>query len=171
LIPWSAAQARSLGTIHLTQYTQADEGTGCREVVIRQPRQSQGQVGPQRHPGQGSASALPAALQTSIRSSRSSPSDYLVTCERTAATEGSSRGPDELYSMKSWPVTSNAAAKKTAKASWNKSSISSQRLYQAPIAQTRLETGVVPRKDTFRDARDRHAAVPMMRSEQTLART
>ena len=34
MIPWSAAQARSLGTIHLTQYTQADEGTGCGEVVI-----------------------------------------------------------------------------------------------------------------------------------------
>ena len=131
------------------------------------PSQSQGKS-PATPSRQGSASALlpPYGLQSDRARL---PSDYLTTCERTAATEGSSRGPDELYSMKSWPVTSNAAAKKTAKASSNKSSISSQR----SNCTTRLETGVVPRKDTFRDARDRlamaDAAVPVMRSEQTLA--
>ena len=55
----------SLGTIHLTQYTQADEGTGCGEVVILDNLGS--------HKGKSARNAirakgghLPGALQTSI---------------------------------------------------------------------------------------------------------
>jgi hypothetical protein len=58
-----------------TLHASCREGVGAHSVKgrtrrSRQPRQSQGQAGPQRHPRQGSASALPAALQSRPQSHR-----------------------------------------------------------------------------------------------------